>query len=95
MMKSMIIAMLLMASLSDVWAAQRSVILSVPGMNCAACPITIKKALEKVEGITAVTIDLERKQATVTFDDTRTTKAELIQATSDAGYPSQLLESRQ
>ncbi|QSA98107.1 mercury resistance system periplasmic binding protein MerP [Methylococcus sp. EFPC2] len=94
-MKSMIIAMLLIASLSDVWATQRSVILSVPGMNCAACPITIKKALEKVEGITAVTIDLERKQATVTFDDTRTATAKLIQATIDAGYPSNLLESRQ
>ncbi len=94
-MKSMIIAMLLMASLSDVWAAQQSVILSVPGMNCAACPITIKKALEKVDGMTAVTIDLERKQATVTFDDTRTATAKLIQATTDAGYPSNLLESRQ
>jgi len=94
-MKSMIISMLLMASLSDVWAAQRSVILSVPGLNCAACPITIKKALEKGEGITAVTIDLERKQATVTFDDTRTATAKLIQATTDAGYPSNLLESRQ
>ena len=94
-MKSMIIAILLMASLSDVWAAQQSVILSVPGMNCAACPITIKKALEKVEGITAVTIDLERKQTAVTFDDTRTTTARLIQATTDAGYPSNLLESRQ
>ena len=94
-MKSMIISMLLMASLSDVWAAQRSVILSVPGMNCAACPITIKKALEKVDGMTAVTFDLERKQVAVTFDDTRTATAKLIQATTDAGYPSNLLESRQ
>ena len=94
-MKSMIIAMLLMASLSDVWAAQQSVILSVPGMNCAACPITIKKALETVDGMTAVTFNLERKQVAVTFDDTRTTTAKLVQATTDAGYPSQLLVSRQ
>ncbi|MCR2721459.1 mercuric transport protein periplasmic component, partial [Salmonella enterica] len=27
------------------WAAVQTVTLSVPGMTCAACPITVKKAL--------------------------------------------------
>jgi mercuric ion binding protein len=93
-MKYLIIALLLSAGLPEVWAAQQSVTLSVPGMNCAACPITIKKALEKVDGVMAVAFDLERKQAAVSFDDTRTSAARLIQATTDVGYPSQLSESR-
>ena len=29
----------------------QTVTLSVPGMTCAACPITVKKALSKVEGV--------------------------------------------
>ena len=32
-------------------AATKTVTLSVPGMNCAACPITVKKALGKVPGV--------------------------------------------
>ena len=31
------------------WAATKTVTLSVPGMTCATCPITVKKALSKVE----------------------------------------------
>ncbi|WP_049307444.1 cation transporter, partial [Pseudomonas aeruginosa] len=34
------------------WAATQTVTLAVPGMTCAACPITVKKALTKVEGVT-------------------------------------------
>jgi len=33
------------------WAAVQTVTLSVPGMTCAACPITVKKALTKVGGV--------------------------------------------
>ena len=33
------------------WAAPRTVKLAVPGMTCATCPITVKKALQKVDGV--------------------------------------------
>ena len=32
------------------FAATKTVTLSVTGMTCAACPITVKKALDKVNG---------------------------------------------
>jgi len=35
-------------------AVQRTVVLSVPSMNCAACPITVRKALEKISGVQTV-----------------------------------------
>jgi periplasmic mercuric ion binding protein len=71
------------------WAVTKTVTLDVPGMTCPACPITIKKALNKVQGVSKVEISLERKQAVVTFDDTKADTKTLVKATTDAGYPSQ------
>lgn len=69
-------------------AATRTVTLSVPGMNCAACPITVKKALGNVPGVSRTEVSLDRREATVTFDDSRTNLEALTRATQDAGYPS-------
>jgi mercuric ion binding protein len=66
------------------------VVLSVPGMSCAACPITVKKSLRRVDGVIKADINLDSHIATVTFDDARTNIKALIQATTDAGYPSVL-----
>jgi len=79
-------ALLLLAS--PVWAAPKTVTLAVPGMTCSACPITVKKALTKIAGVSKVDVDLDKLQAVVTFDDTKTTVAALTKATTDAGYPS-------
>ena len=42
------IAALILAA--PAWASPKTVTLNVSGMTCAACPITVKKALEKVGG---------------------------------------------
>jgi mercuric ion binding protein len=70
------------------YAAQQTVVLSVPTMNCAACPITVRTALDKVPGVEKVKATLEPPEAVVTFDDAKTGTAQLMQATRDAGYPS-------
>jgi mercuric ion binding protein len=72
------------------WAALRTVTLKVPGMTCPACPITVRKALERVPGVTTVEVRYEKKQAVVTFDDGKTSTEALLKATKDAGYPSEV-----
>ena len=79
-------AVLLLAS--TLGAASKTVTLAVPGMTCATCPITVKKALTKVAGVAKVDVKLDKLQAVVTFDDAKTTIAALTKATTDAGYPS-------
>lgn len=69
-------------------AAQKTVVLSVPDMNCAACPITVRKALEKVPGVEQVKATLAPPEAVVTFDDAKTSVEKLTEATKRAGYPS-------
>jgi len=73
---------------ASAWAATKTVTLSVPGMTCAACPITVKKALNKVEGVSKTEVSFEKKEATVTYDDAKTSVNALLDATKKAGYPS-------
>jgi mercuric ion binding protein len=63
-------------------------------MTCSACPITVKAALNRVEGVTSVDVRYEERDATVTFDDEKTTVEALTQATTNAGYPSTLKQSQ-
>jgi mercuric ion binding protein len=65
-----------------------TVILEVKNMTCSVCPFTVKKALEKVPGVTEAKINFAQKTATVRFDPDRTNAAALTKATTDAGYPS-------
>ena len=69
-------------------AADRTVALDLPGMDCALCPITVKKALSRVSGVSKVAVSFEKKEAAVTFDDARTSVDALRRATANAGYPS-------
>ena len=69
-------------------AETKTVALDVPSMYCEACPITVKKALTKVEGVSQVDVTLEKREAVVTFDDARADTQKLTKATEDAGYPS-------
>ena len=56
--------------------------------TCAVCPLTVKKALEKVSGVTMAKVDFEKKTVAVTFDPDKASPDTLTKATSDAGYPS-------
>jgi mercuric ion binding protein len=73
---------------SAAFAGEKTVTLDVPGMYCAACPITVKASLDAVPGVGKVAVSLAARTATVTFDDGKTTVDALIAATTNAGYPS-------
>ena len=90
-MNKCLVFVVLSALTVPVWAASRTITLSVPTMDCPVCPITVKRALAKVPGVSQAEVNFEKRQATVQFDDTRTTVEALTRATKDAGYPSILL----
>lgn len=76
-----------------VWSASQTVTLSVPSMDCPVCPITVKKALSNVNGVSDATVNFDKRQAIVTFDDTKTNVDALTDATNNAGYPSVLADN--
>ena len=77
-----------MALSLSTWAEPKTAILDLPTMNCAMCPITVKKALKKVNGVSQADVSYKDKQAVVKFDDELTSPDALIDATTNAGYPS-------
>lgn len=68
-------------------ASERTVTFVVKKMTCAACPITVRAAIQKVEGVKAVSVDFNIGTATVVFDPAITTPEEISAASTNAGYP--------
>jgi mercuric ion binding protein len=87
MRRLLLAAALALSPLAALAAAPQTVTLDVKNMTCAVCPITVRKALEKVQGVAGVKVDLDAKTATVTFDPDKVNAAALIRATAEAGYP--------
>ncbi|MEC5407840.1 mercury resistance system periplasmic binding protein MerP [Paraburkholderia sp. MPAMCS5] len=87
-MKKLLAALALAVATVPVWAATRTVTLSVPGMTCAACPIIVRHALSQVAGVQKTEVRFEQREAIVTFDDNKISVQTLTKATADAGYPS-------
>jgi mercuric ion binding protein len=90
MFRNAALAAILASSSAAALAETTTVTLAVPGMDCEACPITVKKALSKVPGVSKVSASLAKKEAVVTYDDSKATLGALTEATANAGYPSAL-----
>jgi mercuric ion binding protein len=72
-------------------AESKTVTLAIPTMDCPVCPITVKKALSQVPGVSRAEVNFKTRQATVTYDDAKTNVAALTNSTKNAGYPSTLV----
>lgn len=83
-------AIILLSSMfvAPTWVATKTATLAVPGMTCAACPITVKAALSLVAGIEGTRINIHKREAIVRYDDTGTPIGALIKATNGSSYPS-------
>lgn len=87
-MRKLLIALLAAVPLAALAVPPKTVTLAVQNMTCELCPITIKKSLEKVPGVSAVKVDFDKKTATVTYDADKAQPGALTTATTNAGYPS-------
>jgi copper chaperone len=63
-----------------------TVTITVKGMTCSGCVNSVTKALKGIDGVQEAKVDLEGQQATVTFDEAKTSVQALKQAVEDAGY---------
>lgn len=91
MKKKLLFLLLMFVSFSS-YAKQQTLTLSVPTLNCASCPFTVKLTLKRVEGITKAEVSFQTKQAVVTYDDNKVSVGDLVKATANAGYPSTVVK---
>lgn len=92
-MKSLFRAAVALSALTlggGAFAAPRTATLEVQNVSCVTCAPIVKRTLSRISGVSEVAV-VERggmATATVTFDDEKVTTEALVQATTNAGYPS-------
>ena len=68
--------------------SQQVVTLDVQNMSCAMCPITVRKSLTRLDGVSKAEVSYKDKTATVMYNSQKITVDQLTRATTNAGYPS-------
>ena len=74
-------------SVSEATPVLAEVTFDVPGMTCALCPVTVKAAMDGVEGVQSVDVNFDARTAHVIFDPAVTDAAAIAFASEQAGYP--------
>lgn len=60
-------------------------IMKIEGMTCGHCQARVEKALNAIQGVTAV-VDLKKKIAKIELDNDNVSDDKLMNTVSDAGY---------
>ncbi len=76
-------------------SGEANLVLSIEGMTCEACAVTLKQKLTNVPGVRAVDVNYDQKQALVGFSNgaAMPDTSALLLAVEEAGYQGQLEES--
>ena len=65
----------------------KTVVFDLQNFSCAACRITVEKALDHVPGVMARKVDPASATVRVTFDPTRTSAGGVARAITASGFP--------
>ena len=60
--------------------------LKIPAMDCAACTVVIKKALTQTKGVKTVDLNVEKRMATVVYEDSQVTETQITKAIEKVGF---------
>ena len=66
--------------------ANQTRIISIEGMTCGGCVASVHTATADIDGLENISIELADNQATVTFDDSKTSAEKIAAAIDDAGF---------
>ena len=66
---------------------------AVENMTCAACPITVRKAMSRVDGVQSVDVDFDAKTVTVAYDPALTDTAAIAEASTSVGFPAHVVDT--
>ncbi|MFU0505261.1 heavy-metal-associated domain-containing protein [Pseudaminobacter sp. NGMCC 1.201702] len=80
-------------ALVQVAATERIQSFAIDNMYCASCPIIVRRAIERVEGVRSVTVDFANKAAIVVYDPSVTTVDAIADAPTRLGYPAKAIGS--
>ena len=85
----LIIAVMILAFYANSFSQKSgddTTIIKVSSMQCGSCKKNVTKALKKVDGVKDVNVNLDTKEAKVTFDNSVVNVSQLEDAITAAGY---------
>jgi copper chaperone len=65
---------------------KEKIILNVEGMSCNHCVNSVKKAVEDIDGVITVDVNLDEKTVTVEYDQEKAKADYIKEAIEDEGY---------
>ncbi len=80
------VLVLLMLASPALAGEPRTAVLDVAGMTCSLCPITVRKALERVPGVLEAKADYATRRAEAKYDPDRTSPQALAAAVNEVGF---------
>ena len=66
--------------------SEKMLVMKINGMHCEGCTSSIKEALASLDGVTKVSISLEKKKATINFDDEKVSQEKLKKTITERGF---------
>jgi len=69
----------------------QEVTFKVDGMTCKMCPLTIKTALKKLDGVVKAEVSYEDKKATVVYEEDKVSKTDMVEAIEKAGFEAKVI----
>lgn len=91
-MRKFILLLAFFTLTTETLAVEKTGLFAIQNMACALCPFTVQQAMTAVSGVKIATVDFERKQATVIFEDSAATPASIAEASTNSGYPATLIQ---
>ena len=82
---STVLVALTLAVALPLQAATRTAAFEVSGWTCGSCAAATRIALKKLDGVEHVKTDLDKKEALVTYDDSKVTTERMVQAVAKVG----------
>lgn len=61
-------------------------VIRIEGMECNHCLVRVGRAIASVKGVVDVDVNLEKREAVVDFEETRTDLEKIRDAIREAGY---------
>ncbi|HKD10495.1 MAG TPA: heavy-metal-associated domain-containing protein [Thermoanaerobaculia bacterium] len=85
-MKTLFLLLLSFAAALPLQADTKTVTFAVQGWTCGSCAAATRIALKKLEGVEDVRTDIQKMEATVTYDDSKVSPEKMLPAIARLGY---------
>lgn len=83
-------ALFFISSVSLAKEQTKTCIYDVSGMTCASCELTLRVAVNKLDGISEIKASTGKKSATVVFNPKKITSEKIAEKINSVGYQAKL-----